>query len=52
MEYTITTMEYKPIVNDKEYIGYTFIDKYGCCIIIVYGENKRDLMINYLDGKS
>lgn len=29
-------------------IGYAFIDDNEHCIIIVYGEKKRDLLIEYL----
>jgi hypothetical protein len=28
--------------------GYAFIDEFGCCIIIVYGEGRRDAMSKYL----
>jgi len=31
--------------------GYAFIDKWGHCIIIVYGEKKRDLLSEYLSEK-
>lgn len=30
------------------YNGYAFIDKMGHCIIIVYGEGKRDSLAKYL----
>lgn len=50
MKHTISIMSYKPVINDIEYTGYAFIDERGHCIIIVYGEKKRDLMIEYLNG--
>jgi hypothetical protein len=40
--------------ENKEWItlnGYAFIDSWGYCIIIVYGENRRDLMSEYLSKK-
>lgn len=48
MKYTIQTM--KTILNfdDKKLKGYSFIDEWGHCIIIVYGESKRDLIKKYL----
>ena len=39
------------IQDDKNWItlnGYAFIDNWGFCIIIVYGEKKRDLLSEYL----
>ena len=39
------------IVEDKKTIimdGYAFIDECGSCIIIVYGEGRRDSMSKYL----
>ena len=38
-------------MEDKKTIiidGYAFIDECGNCIIIVYGEGRRDSMIKYL----
>lgn len=38
-------------VEDKKKIslnGYAFIDNNGHCIIIIYGERRRDLFIEYL----
>ena len=32
--------------------GYAFIDEQGHCIIIVYGEGRRDEMSKYLNGNS
>jgi len=38
--------------NDQKknisYNRYAFIDKHGCCIIIVAGERRRDLVVEYL----
>jgi len=31
--------------------GYAFIDESGCCIIIVYGEGRRDGMSKYLNDE-
>ena len=28
--------------------GYAFIDEWGFCIMIVYGENKKDILSKYL----
>jgi len=44
MTYTISTMPTK-IANST---GYSFIDQYGHCFIIVYGKTKRDLLIKKL----
>ena len=30
--------------------GYAFIDKWGHCILIVYGEGRRDIMSKYLNS--
>jgi len=44
-------------IDDKKttlLTGYSFIDEMNKCIIIVYGERKRDLLQEYLlekDGK-
>lgn len=32
----------------RSYNGYAFMDESNHCMIIVYGENKRDLMTKYL----
>lgn len=37
------------IIDNKKLNGYAFIDEYDHCIIIVYGESKRDLIIKYLN---
>lgn len=40
-------MDYK-LPYDKGFLnGYAFLDEMGFCIIIVYGENKRDLLIKH-----
>jgi hypothetical protein len=39
------------ILDDKKIItknGYAIIDEYGCCIIIVYDENKMKIVLEYL----
>ncbi len=48
MKYTIETMKNILIFDDKKLQGYSFIDEWGHCIIIVYGESKRDLIIKML----
>lgn len=54
MEYTITKSKEKiTFTEDKkdvELYGYSFIDKFGHCIMIVYGENKRDITSKYLSN--
>lgn len=37
--------------NDKELNGYAFLDEDGHCIIITYGEKKRDILQRYLSRK-
>jgi hypothetical protein len=56
MEYTIEKLK-NPLVlidNGKELTtnGYAFIDKCDRCIIIVYGEGRRDSMSKYLSGNT
>jgi hypothetical protein len=55
MPYTIEKMK-----NNLEYIegnslislnGYAFIDEFGRCIIIVYGENNKSRMSSYFDDE-
>jgi len=49
MKFTIHEMEHKEYdEGDNVLIGYAFIDEDGHCIIIVYGEKKRDLIKRYL----
>lgn len=36
--------------NGKTSKGYAFMDEFKGCIIIVYGEGRRDLMAKYLEG--
>jgi hypothetical protein len=45
--YTIEKMIYKLIVNKKELQGYAFLDLSSHCVIIVYGENNRDYLIDF-----
>ena len=52
MNYTINKMK-EPLVffeNKKKisFNGYAFLDELGNCFIIVYGEGRRDSIINYL----
>lgn len=53
MEHTIHKMKNKfDLYEGEKFItslnGYAFYDKLGNCIIIVYGESKRDLLSKYL----
>jgi hypothetical protein len=53
MKHTIEKMKEKLTIQiDRKtlvsYNGYAFIDEFGSCIIIVYGENRRDMMSEYL----
>ena len=52
MKHTIEKLKEKlTIVIDGKsisYNGYAFIDEHGRCIIIVYGEGRRDDMSKYL----
>ena len=49
MEYTIKNFQPLRILNDDKSFtvlnGFAFIDKFGSCIIIVYGESKKDEII-------
>jgi hypothetical protein len=40
----ITIEDNKKLIKN----GYAFIDENGYCIIIVYGDNNKDLMSKYL----
>ena len=52
MKFTIEKLQNKIefIENGKlvSMDGYAFIDESGCCIIIVYGEGRKDGMSKYL----
>jgi hypothetical protein len=37
--------------KDVDLYGYAFIDEFDHCIVIVYGENKRDSTSKYLNNK-
>jgi len=54
MTFTIQNMKTKIVFekNKKKfsYNGYAFLDEFEYTIIIVYGENKRDLMKKHLNG--
>lgn len=57
MEFTISKMNtsmpaYKNDGTIEYLTGYSFIDKFGHCFIIVYGESKRDYLKNKLTGDS
>lgn len=55
MEHTIVKMKEKlEFLDDKKTIslnGYAFIDNCGSCIIIAYGEGRRDATSKYLTEK-
>lgn len=53
MEFVITDMNHRLEFLDENkkkrvYNAYAFMDKSGHCIIIVYGERRRDQMAEYL----
>ena len=53
MKHTIQKMSHVLRFQDENkkwisLIGYAFIDECGHCIIIVYGEKKRDVLSEYL----
>ena len=55
MKYTIQNMN-QPFVffENKKKIslnGYAFLDEFGKCLIIVYGEGRRDSVKNYLKNQ-
>lgn len=52
MKYTIEIMNTVLVVDDKPLTGYAFIDESSHCIIIVYGERKRDLLIDLLSSSN
>lgn len=37
-------MDHKLLVDEKPLTGYAFIDQDGHCIIIVYGERKKEIL--------
>ena len=54
MKHTIVKMgEPLTVMDDnrkKTFInGYAFMDEHGSCIMIVYGENRRDTLSKYLN---
>jgi len=54
MKFTIHDME-EPFIyfeNKKEIRlnGYAFIDEFGKCIIIVFGESRRDILKKHFEG--
>lgn len=52
MEFTINKTSTLTILDEKRNLveknGYAFMDRHGRCIIIVYSENKKDLVSEYL----
>ncbi len=55
MNHTIEKMPPLEILDDKGKLikinGYAFMDECGNCIIIVYGEGRRDAMSKYLNSE-
>lgn len=55
MKHTIENMKHKLEYTEGKSVislnGYAFIDECGNCIIIVYGEGRRDAMSKYLNEK-
>ena len=57
MKHTVKKFDRKlPIFDDKhkkigESQGYSFLDERGNCIIITYGEGRRDLISDYFNNK-
>jgi len=53
MIFTIKKLENKIVFEENKkifsYIGYAFLDKFNHTIIIVYGENKLNLIKKYLN---
>jgi hypothetical protein len=53
MKHTIEKMKNKLEYTEGKSVvsmtGYAFIDESGSCIIIVYGEGRRDAMSKYLN---
>ena len=41
-------MEHKLSIDDKLLTGYAFMDEEGRCVVITYGEKKRDIFSRYL----
>ena len=57
MKFTVKEFDNKlTFINEKKKItslqGYSFQDEYGNCIIIAYGETRRDLLIEHLTGNT
>lgn len=53
MKHTIVPMKQKIEILDENnkkisLTGYAFIDDWGFCIMIVYGEKKKELLTKYL----
>ena len=57
MKFTVKEFDNKLIfINEKKKItslqGYSFHDEYDNCIIIAYGETRRDFLIEHLSGNT
>jgi len=56
MQHTIEKISPLEILDGKGKLikinGYAFMDESGHCIIIVYGEGRRDAMSKYLNSES
>jgi hypothetical protein len=54
MTYTIEKLKHSVVFEENKKLivmnGYAFIDEYNRCIIIVYGEGRRDSMSKHLSG--
>ena len=54
MKYTVEKMKHilRYFDKDRKLIslnGYAFISKHGRCMIIAYGENRRDQLIKFIE---
>jgi hypothetical protein len=56
MKYVIKEMNHNlEFIKDNKKIslpGFAILDEIGLCFMIVYGEDKKDLMINYLNEQN
>ena len=53
MKYTIEPMDPWKFEENGKIVslnGFAFMDEYGKCIVIVYGERRRDAMKKYFDS--
>ena len=49
MKFSIRKMKENSYSLNIKLSGFAFIDEWGYCIIIVYGERKRDLLIKHFN---